>query len=205
MRNHAQGTRWTMPARWYTFTYPKQNPVITFICLDSNLPWHEERSVSVERDDEQETSATSKTTGSARELAKPRTTPFVGVIAHHPLYTNGIHKDNKLLIKEWDDQIRQAKVDFWITGHDHDLQHLEFAGHPTSFVISGGGGAELVDWTIAPEKRGPYGGKVLGFTDMEFHPDGIIMRHVDQNAKTLHAFRKSPGGKVDLLLPLATG
>ena len=202
--NHAQGTRWTMPARWYTFTYPKQNPVITFICLDSNLPGTKSDpfpwSVTMSKKHRDEQNDWFRA-----ELAKPRMTPFVGVIAHHPLYTNGIHKDNKLLIKEWDDQIRQAKVDFWITGHDHDLQHLEFAGHPTSFVISGGGGAELVDWTIAPEKRGPYGGKVLGFTDMEFSPTGIIIRHVDQNAKTLHAFRKSPGGKVDLLLPLAAG
>ena len=57
------------------------------------------------------------------------------------------------MIKRWEPLIRQAKVDFWITGHDHDLQHIEFANHPTSFVISGGGGAELVDWTTPPEKR----------------------------------------------------
>ena len=27
-----------MPDRWYTFTWPEAEPVITFICLDSNLP-----------------------------------------------------------------------------------------------------------------------------------------------------------------------
>ena len=27
-----------MPARWYSFPYPATNPLITFICLDSNLP-----------------------------------------------------------------------------------------------------------------------------------------------------------------------
>ena len=31
-------TRWIMPSRWYTFTYPQKDPVITFICLDANLP-----------------------------------------------------------------------------------------------------------------------------------------------------------------------
>ena len=31
-------TRWTMPDHHYTFKYPADNPVITFICLDSNLP-----------------------------------------------------------------------------------------------------------------------------------------------------------------------
>ena len=28
-------------------------------------------------------------------------------------------------------------------GHDHDLQHLEFEGVSTSFVVSGGGGASI--------------------------------------------------------------
>ncbi len=123
------------------------------------------------------------------ELAKRRSTPFVIMVGHHPLYTNGVHKDNPILIKDWDILLRQHKVDFYITGHDHDLQHLEFAGHPTSFVISGGGGAELVDWTIPPEKRGPFGGKVLGFTDMEMIKDAVILRHFDQNARELHSFR----------------
>ncbi|MGI4828135.1 MAG: metallophosphoesterase [Janthinobacterium lividum] len=194
-------TRWTMPGRWYTFQWPQQNPQITFICLDSNLPGTKDdpfpwsNTMSKEHTAEQEM-------WFQAELAKPRATPFVAVVCHHPLYTNGIHKDNKLLIKRWDSLIRQAKVDFWITGHDHDLQHIEFAGHPTSFVISGGGGAELVDWTTDPAKRGPFGAKVLGFSDLELDNGGVLLRHIDVNGQELHVFRKSPGGKVDVLKPL---
>ena len=195
---HAKGTRWTMPGNWYTFKYPENDPVITFICVDTNLPGTKGDffgtgiTMSKEKRDEQDTWLRA-------ELAKPRTTPFVAMVGHHPLYTNGIHRDNEILINGWDKLLRQYKVDFYITGHDHDLQHIEFAGHPTSFVVSGGGGAELVDWTTAPEKRGPYGGKVLGFTDLELTKDAVILRHFDQNAKELHAFRKTPDGKVDLL------
>ena len=192
-------TRWTMPAKWYTFKYPEQNPIVTFICLDSNLPGtkafefmpssylmsHEER-------DQQEA-------WFQAELAKPRTTPFVAVIAHHPLYTNGIHRDNRVLIPRWDHLLRDHGVDFYITGHDHDLQHIEFDGHPTSFVISGGGGAELVNWSVPPEKRGPFGGRVIGFTHMEMTKDAVTLRHVDSNARQLHAFRKTPDKKVTLL------
>lgn len=199
--SYAKGTRWTMPARWYTFLYPQQDPVITFICLDTNLPgtkhdtflpWSFE--MSKEQRDQQDA-------WFRAELAKPRTTPFVGVLGHHPLYTNGIHRDQKILIRDWDALIRQYKVDFWISGHDHDLQHLEFAGHPTSFVISGGGGAELVNWTTPPEERGPFGNKALGFSDMEFAKDSILFRHIDAHGQVLHTFRKSPDGKVELFLP----
>ncbi|WP_263408607.1 metallophosphoesterase [Terriglobus tenax] len=195
-----QGTRWYMPNRWYSFTWPEKKPIVTFICLDSNLPgtksdpWPWSFTMTREHRDQQEE-------WFRQELARSRTTPFVAVIAHHPLYTNGVHKDNKLLIKRWDDLLRQAKVDFYITGHDHDLQHLEFAGHPTSFVVSGGGGAELVNWTTDPKKRGPWGGKVTGFTDFEAKDDAIIIRHLDQNAKELHSFRKHVGGALDLFSP----
>ncbi len=193
-------TRWTMPARWYTFQWPQQNPQITFICLDTNLPGTKEDpfpwsfTMSKEHVAEQET-------WFRAELAKPRSTPFVAVVCHHPLYTNGVHKDNKLLLKRWDDLIRQSRVDFWITGHDHDLQHIEFAGHPTSFVISGGGGAELVDWTTDPAKRGPFGAKVLGFSDLELADGKVILRHIDADGQELHVFSKSPDGHVEILQP----
>jgi hypothetical protein len=197
---YAKGTRWTMPGLWYTFTWPKQNPSITFICLDSNLPgtksdpfpWSQ--TMKKAQRDEQEA-------WFHDQLAKPRTTPFVAVVCHHPLYTNGIHRDNHLLIKRWAPLVDQYKVDFWISGHDHDLQHLEFAGHPTSFVISGGGGAELVDWTTPPEQRGPFGDKIIGFSDLEVAKDGILFRHIDGHGQVLHVFRKAPGGQVEIFLP----
>ena len=192
-------TRWTMPAKWYTFKYPAQNPVITFICLDSNLPGTKPFDflpnsylMSHEESDQQDA-------WFAQELAKPRTTPFLAVIAHHPLYTNGIHRDNRVLIPRWDGLLRDHKVDFYITGHDHDLQHIEFDGHPTSFVISGGGGAELVNWSVPPEKRGPFGDRVIGFTHLEMSNEAVVLRHIGPNANQLHAFRKTPDGKMTLL------
>ena len=70
-------------------------------------------------------------------------------------------------------------------------------------IISGGGGAELVNWTTPPEKRGPFGGKVIGFSDMEFSKDAILFRHIDAQGRVIHAFRKTPDGKVEIFLPTA--
>jgi 3',5'-cyclic AMP phosphodiesterase CpdA len=119
---------------------------LTLICLDSNIPgskrhdlWPWSFVLTRQQHDEQQQWLES-------ELAKPRTTPFLAVAAHHPLYSNGQHRDNPKLIAQWDSLLRRHKVDLYLSGHDHDLQHLEFKGHPTSFVISGGGGAELVGW-----------------------------------------------------------
>ena len=192
-------TRWTMPDHHYTFKYPEQNPIITFICLDSNLPGTKSFDFNLFSYTMSRSDADAQDAWFQAELAKPRTTPFLAVICHHPLYTNGIHRDNPILISRWDKLLRDHHVDFYMTGHDHDLQHLEFAGHPTSFIVSGGGGAELVDWTTPPEKRGPWGGRVLGFTHLELTPQAVTLRHLGRDATLLHAFRKTPDGKMQIL------
>ena len=35
------------------------------------------------------------------ELSKPRTTPFLVVMGHHPIFSNGPHGDHKVLIQDW--------------------------------------------------------------------------------------------------------
>lgn len=192
-------SRWTMPARYYRFTFPEKNPLITFLCLDSNLPgtkgldwmpWSYTMTRS-ERDAQDQ--------WLREQLAAPRQTPFLVVTAHHPLYSNGGHGDNPILIREWDTLFREHKVDLYLTGHDHDLQHLEFGGHPTSFVISGGGGAQLVEWSRPPQSRGPWGDRVLGFTDIELTGQSLLVRHVGTNAEVVHAFERKHTGEVKLL------
>jgi hypothetical protein len=79
-------------------------------------------------------------------------------------------------IAQWDSLQRRHNVDLYLSGHDHDLQHLEFEGHPTSFVISGGGGAELVEWTTPPEQRGPWGLRALGFTDLQISKEEVVVQ-----------------------------
>jgi hypothetical protein len=133
-------SRWQMPARWYTVSLPVNDPVITFFCLDSNLPgtksrelwpWSFEMSAAEER---------SQDAWLQSELAKDRPGQLLAFVAHHPLYTNGIHGDNRVVVSKWDQALTDHHIDLYISGHDHDLQHLEFENHPTSFVVSGGRG-----------------------------------------------------------------
>ena len=185
-----QGTRWRMPQRWYSVKLPKENPLLTLICLDSNIPgskghdlWPWSFVLTRQQHDEQQA-------WFEAELAKPRTTPFLAVAAHHPLYSNGQHRDNPKLVAQWDSLLRRNHVDLYLSGHDHDLQHLEFKDHPTSFVISGGGGAELVGWTTPPQGRGPWGLRALGFTDLQISKDELVVRHIGKDATVLYEFKK---------------
>ncbi|HEY1501254.1 MAG TPA: metallophosphoesterase [Acidobacteriaceae bacterium] len=189
-------TRWTMPARWYRFEFPTSKPLITFLALDSNMPFPDGtaskgRSFTLTPQQQDEQLAWLEA-----ELARPRTTPFLAVMGHHPVYSDGKHGDHPGLVRDWDPLFRKYRVDLYLAGHDHDLQHLEFAGHPTSFFYSGGGGADLYDLKIDPSQRGPYAQKVYGFSHLSVTPQQLALRHLDSNGRTLHAFSRTSEGRV---------
>src|SRR5271155_2480629 len=83
-RNGGAATRWTMPSRWYRFEFPANNPLITFLALDSKP--HAETKLSLGLDftltPEQQAE---QLAWFEAELKRPRMTPFLGVIAHHPV------------------------------------------------------------------------------------------------------------------------
>ncbi len=192
-------TRWTMPARWYRFEVPAKNPVVSFIVLDSNVP-HLDGSTGHGRDftltQEQHTE---QIAWFEAELQKPRTAPHLVVLGHHPIYSDGPHGDHAVLIRDWDPLFRKYKVPVYCAGHDHDLQHLEFDGHPTTFFLSGGGGADLYNLKIEPTQRGPYAQKVYGFSHLSINSKEMTMRHLDSNGQMLHAFTRDLGGKIQVL------
>ena len=192
-------SRWTMPARWYRFEFPVQDPLITFIALDSNMPFPDGgssrgRDFTLTPQQQTEQLAWLET-----ELKRPRTTPFLVVMGHHPVYSDGRHGDHPVLVRDWDPLFRKYKVDLYLAGHDHDLQHLEFEEHPTSFFLSGGGGADLYDLKIDPSKRGPYAEKIYGFSHLSVTPEQMTLRHLDINGRQIHAFTKTAKGQIKII------
>jgi tartrate-resistant acid phosphatase type 5 len=188
------GTRWTMPSLWYSFEFPAKKPLITVIALDSNVPHPEgpqaagvNFTLTLEQQAEQ-------LAWLAAELEKPRKTPFLVVMGHHPIFSNGPHGDHKVLARDWEPLLRKHKVHLYLAGHDHDMQHLEFDGHPTSFVLSGGGGADLYPLLIDEAQRGPYAQRVYGFSDLEVTPELLTLRHLDEQGRLIHAFTKKADG-----------
>jgi hypothetical protein len=186
------GTRWTMPAKWYRLDWPSVNPLITCLVLDTNFKGDALFAESLTIAERTTQLAWLKT-----ELAKPRTAPWLVCMGHHPLYSNGKHGDSKTLISEFGTLFQKHGVDFYFCGHDHDLQHLEFAGLRTSFVLSGGGGAKLYE--MKPSERGPYSEAVYGFTHLQVSREKFVVRHLDPNQKQVHAFSKTPDGKIEII------
>lgn len=188
------GKRWHMPGNWYavSLTDPQGRPLAECLLLDSN---YKNRVVSLSAGERAR-----QLVWLEERLAAPRLAPWLIVMAHHPLYSQGVHGDHKALIGDWDGLFRQYGVHLYLAGHDHDLQHLEFEGHPTSFVISGGGGARARHGEMekAPKKRGPYAQTVYGFSHLQLSAEKLTLRHLDANGREVHAFSKTPAGVVSV-------
>lgn len=197
----ALGTsRWTMPGRYSTLHMPGTGtPLVEFFFVDSNMP--NERAQPNPPDPSYYTPTDAQRMEQLNwlttALAQPKVSTYRIVVGHHPLYSNGPHGDNATLIRDWDPLFRANGVDVYLAGHDHDLQHLEFAGHPTSFVSSGGGGAPL---NSLKTTYGPYSGRVYGFTHLNLTGTQMIVRHLDITGGLLHKFtRSATGGSVTIL------
>ena len=178
-RRHVPSSRWMMPHKWYRFTLPAEQPVATVLVLDTNFVFN---SGLTSRERKQQWAWL------GRELSRPRETPWLFVFGHHPVFSNGRHGDTRSLIDHLDPLLRRHRVNLYLCGHDHDLQHMEFKNHPTSFVVSGAGGARARE--IRERRRGAFAKSVYGFTHLEVASDRFTVRHLDANGAQLHAFTK---------------
>jgi hypothetical protein len=199
----ATGTsRFTLPSNWYRFMLPATNPVLTVLALDSNAPGVPTWGPSY-------IALTDEVWGQQlawleAELQKPRETPFLAIMAHHPIYSNGACGDHPVLMRDWSPLFREYKVDLYMAGHDHDMQHLELDGHPTSFFLSGGGGAPIAPLEINESRRGPYAQEVFGFSHLHCTATLLTLRHVDRLGGLLHKFTRDNQGNVTIVYPTSS-
>ncbi|HEY7547827.1 MAG TPA: metallophosphoesterase [Blastocatellia bacterium] len=152
---------WRMPSPYYTFTAgPTQ-----FFALDTNeisqaqLLWLD-------------------------EALQKSTARWKIVYAHHPIYNVGEHGDNKELIERLFPLLK-GRVDIYLAGHDHNLQHLK----PESgvhFFVCGGGGARL--YKVAPDERSLFAESKNGFMVIEADANELKAQFIDKDSKPLYEY-----------------
>jgi hypothetical protein len=174
-------SRWKLPARWYRIDFPPTNPQVTVLMLDSN------------KDAMPKDRWAAQKQWLANELAKPRGT-WTLCCAHHPLFSNGGHGDNGVLQQNWGPLFVKYNVDFYICGHDHDLQHLQIPRWFTSFLLVGGGGAGTA--MMRHDDRGPMSRLTHGFADLAFTRDTATVQYINEEGKLLHKFTRTKDGTV---------
>jgi tartrate-resistant acid phosphatase type 5 len=179
------GSRWKMPDRWYRLDVPSAAPLVTILMLDSDR-------TELGKDLWQ-----TQTRWMEEELSKPRKSAWTVCLGHHPLFSDGQHGDDKAMQAAWGPVMKKHKVDFYLSGHDHILQHLQRPGWPTTFVISGGGGEN----TNRPinGNRGPFVRAVHGFAVLRFTEISAKVSLIDESGKVLHAFERDRAAEIRIL------
>jgi tartrate-resistant acid phosphatase type 5 len=155
-----QSRTWRMPAPYYTFTAGDAQ----FFALDTNdisesqLAWLDS------------------------ELARSRARWKV-VYGHFPLYS-ATRGDNPELIGKLL-PIMRGRVDVYIAGHDHNLQHLKAEGG-INFFVSGGGGAGLYEVSLT--ERSLFKSQTNGFAVIEAYKTRLKVSFVGADGKELYRY-----------------
>lgn len=182
------GSRWKMPAKWYAKEFPGSgNPLVKILFLDSN--YFEGALTPQEKLDQKR--------WLEAELAKGTKAKWTWVVSHYPLFSDDRkRKDNKTLIKNWGPYFQAHPVSLYLSGHDHNLQHLQTDGYRPSFLVSGGGGAKLYE--VESTGRG-FSKHTLGFNHIHVTPERIAVQLIDCDGNLMHSFEKKPDGRIKII------
>ncbi len=156
-----QSASWRMPALRYSFV---AGPV-QFFALDTNLVTRAELDWL------------------DAELGRSKARWKV-VYGHHPIYSDGKYGDDAAL-RDRLMPILRGRVNLYICGHEHNLQHLA-AEDGVHFVIAGGGGASPYPTTAAA--RLLFAASQNGFAVIDADRKSLSVSLVDDDLKVLHRF-----------------
>jgi hypothetical protein len=152
---------WRMPAQRYTFVAGE----VQYFAIDTNLITR----AQLEWLDHEISRSTAR---------------WKIVYGHHPVYSHGAHGDEPF-VRDSLLPILRGRVNIYLCGHEHDLQHLA-PDQGVHFVIAGGGGA--LPRPITPGPRSLFAASKNGFAVIESNRASLTVRLVGEDLKTLHQF-----------------
>jgi tartrate-resistant acid phosphatase type 5 len=176
-------SRFRFPARWYALDFGGSDgrPGVKVLMLDSN-----DDRISDEDWNEQTrfVSQTLDAAGGAWTMA----------VAHHPLFSNGLYQSHEILLKDWGPAFKSHHLDFYVNGHEHDLEHLEVDGWGMSLLLVGGGGAPPREmWA---DKHGPFSRAINGFAHLRIERNSATVTYIDVNRNIVHSLLRTRQGVV---------
>lgn len=166
-----KSSRWRMPNFHYSFQAgPAQFFAINSTC--SLLPWY-----------------------ASEESMVPNAELWTFAFAHHPIYGSGTHGDADAATRWFWGEFLQNRMDFFLSGHNHHLEHLQVEGEPTEYVISGAGGKHYRSpqekaKTQPSEAESLFVYQDVGFVWFHVQPAQVEAKFFDGQAQELYQFTK---------------
>jgi tartrate-resistant acid phosphatase type 5 len=158
---------WTMPSRYYTFA---AGPV-RFFAIDTE-GWTQTQLAWIK-------------TALAASANEPGIQWRI-VYGHHPITSSGFHANERRigqLRRELLPVLEAAKVDLYVCGHDHDMEHLHLGD--IDLLVSGSGGAKLRGIVQPPKAQSKFSATHFGFLEFMIDAHGLSAQYYDTKLKQL--------------------
>ena len=107
------------------------------------------------------------------------------VYGHHPMFSSGLHANERrigLLRRQLLPVLQAARVDLYLAGHDHGLEHLRSDG--MDFLIGGGGGAKLRP-PLRRRQESVFTATEHGFVDFHIDPQRMSAQFFNADGRPL--------------------
>jgi 3',5'-cyclic AMP phosphodiesterase CpdA len=160
--------RWKMPARYYTvkknisashsaiFAFTDTSPFVT--------GYYGGGMADLQQQD------TAKQLAWLRDVLNTSSDRWKIVIGHHPVYSVGSHGNTFELIQRFKPVFLQTGTDFYICGHDHNLQYILIPNDPVKYLVSGGGGYSST-YGVYPNRNTVFAKSSPGFLIVTLYED----------------------------------
>lgn len=96
--------------------------------------------------------------------------PWKVVVGHYPVVSNGMHGNTKELVEHLLPILKKYNVDFYLSGHDHDLEFIR--KDDINFIVSGTG-CSSNPVSISHQTIYASDETTFGFCVLQFHPDHV--------------------------------
>jgi tartrate-resistant acid phosphatase type 5 len=176
---------------WYSRSFSSGGqPLVTFLMLDTNTD-------HLQAPDGKAWKAQMEWLNHQMDSVAAAKVPWVIPVAHHPMWSAGFHYDESGHHDPRDPHMydilrggllpKLAKCPLYISGHDHNLQHITHPQHPgMDFLISGGGGGEALNarHKLATPGKIPFTSdfhQQFGFLHLKISLNSITWRLVGLN------------------------
>ena len=176
--------RWRMPSRYYKVAGSEIGaPHLDLFFIDSSPLVHRYRE-KVENNIAANV-ATQDVDGQLRwldaELGRS-TAPWKLVIGHHTLHSGGsAHGDTAEVVELIEPLLKKHRVQAYINGHDHDLQHIRRGG--VDFIGSGAGSEAR---PVAPVEGTLFCAERSGYASISSSPDVLRLKFRDFTGARLY-------------------
>jgi tartrate-resistant acid phosphatase type 5 len=105
------------------------------------------------------------------------------VFGHHPVYSVGTHAHTPELIERFKPVFNQTRTDFYICGHDHSLQYINWPKDSVQYLVSGGGSEST---PVNPQSYTPFARSSPGFLVMTLYAKRANFYFYNQRGELLY-------------------